>query len=227
MNKETKNSVYFNYDVPAGESIDRACVNAIDMAIKNDANIIFNFNGTEVIANKNSDARDLINGWEDAMERSARQYEESTEGIAEAIRREEEVKTKQARIRELMGEIGPLLDSMSEEEIFKAFLAKLNETLVENTEEDSPDSLMDWLYSFAEIADDIRLEFNKYELAKKLEDAGFVHNQYVGNSPEWFNTRQRMARYIVGQVIDCLLGGMPPHPVTMTFIEKYRELPKG
>lgn len=216
-----------SYDPPAGESIDRACVIAVDMARKHDAPIVFTFNGVEMTAYKNSRPRDLMVEWEAKLDKQAEDYRNSPEGIAENARREEEVKIKQKRISELLGNIGPLLDSMTEEEILKAFLTRLNEALVENSEENSPDALMDWLYAFAEIADDCRVYFNTQELAAKLESSGFIESEYVGNKPEWFNTKDRMARYIIGQTLNCLKMGMPPHPITMSFIEQYRELPKG
>ena len=69
--------------------------------------------------------------------------------------------------------------------------------------------------------------FSKDRLAAQLEAAGYAENEHVGEKPEWFNTRPRMAHYIVGQALNCLRIGMGPHPITGSFVDKYFALPKG
>lgn len=138
--------------------------------------------------------------WDERNEASRRRYRDSPQGKAEADRRVKEILRKQRSINDSRDTL--------------AFIA------------DDQDKLMFWLKSFAYDADDIGVQFSKDRLAEQLEAAGYAENEHVGEKPEWFNTRPRMAHYIVGQAINCLRIGMCPHPITGSFVDKYFTLPE-
>lgn len=87
------------------------------------------------------------------------------------------------------------------------------------------DGLMLWLDLFVDSADDVDVHFDCAELARTLEASGFIENDLVGQPPASFNTREKVGRYIVGQAINCLRSGMPPHLLTQSFVAKYFEIP--
>jgi hypothetical protein len=97
-------------------------------------------------------------------------------------------------------------------------------TLPEILKNGNMGNLMDWLESFTLPADDIAVKINHGYIAGLMEGAGYVENDGVGNSPEWFSNQERMGRYIVGQAIACLKSGMPPHGITLSFVAKWRGL---
>ncbi len=53
---------------------------------------------------------------------------------------------------------------------------------------------------------------------RELEAIGYKNNAHVGRT-EW--TRQTIGEYIVGQAINCLRHGLPPHQVTRKFAEDF------
>lgn len=189
------------YEPSAGTRIEHACTEAVTMAKRSGATVRFKFNDVELAATPDREPDDLVADWRHESDRLSEEYRNSPEGRAEAARRESEITTLKAQADELLG--------------------KLDSLLAEN----SQDEIMGWMKSFAPISDDVSVKFDTAELAAKFEAAGFKENEGVGQEPEWFNTRPRMAGYIVGQVINCLKRGMPPHPVTVSFVEKYQAMP--
>ena len=170
------------------------------MAMNQKAKVKFSFNGIELEATPESSPPALENEWSAKQEQAAKEYRESPKGIAAAKKRTEEIIRKQ---RSLNTSLDALSDIIADH-----------------------DKLMIWLKGVAEDADDIGVQFSKDRLAAQLEAAGFVENEHVGEKPGWFNSRPRMAHYIVGQALNCLRRGMGPHPVTGSFVDRYFTLPK-
>jgi hypothetical protein len=88
------------------------------------------------------------------------------------------------------------------------------------------DYIMSWLKQFTENSDYIGVTYDKKYIADFLELNGFKENEHVGKSKEFFNTKENMAHYIIGQVINCLRKGITPHHVTLKFIDDYFLLDK-
>lgn len=183
------------YDPHAGSHIANACQEAVAMAIRGKQKVKFSFNGVELIATPDSDPAKLEVEFIEKLEADSKTHRESPKGIAEAEGRTAEILRKQRSVN--------------------TSLAVLKDIVGDH------DKLMLWLKSFTEDADDIGVQFTKARLADELEAAGYAENEHVGQKPEWFCTRKRMTHYIVGQAINCLRIGMPPHPVTASFVEKY------
>lgn len=185
------------YNPDCGTHIDMACAEAVRLAVRQHCTVRLVFNGIELEANPASRASALAESYHSEMDRRAELHRQSPEGIAAVARRAGEVVRKQAECDSLLSELPRILQS------------------------NVLDDLMRWLKSFAAVADDVDVKFNKPNLVRLLGDAGFRRNELCGNPPHWFKTKNRMGRYIVGQVIDCLLRDLPPHPVTMSFVDKY------
>ncbi len=83
---------------------------------------------------------------------------------------------------------------------------------------------MSLLRELTEKADDCGVKFSTSALADSLEAAGYKENENVTDDPDWLNTKDRLGRYIIGQIINCLRSGMPPHPVALKFISEYEAL---
>lgn len=188
------------YSPLAGTSIRKACDEAVAMAKAHGSNVEFDFNSSKVIAAPHSKPERLQEGWQRSMERQAEAYRNSPQGKAAAEKRTADIIRKQ---RSLNTSLDVLADIIADH-----------------------DKLMIWLKGVAEDADDIAVTLPKERMIEQLEAAGFVENEHVGEKPEWFNSRTRMAHYIVGQALNCLRRGMGPHPVTGSFVERYFALPK-
>lgn len=198
------------YEPSAGTRIEHACDEAVKLAKRSGATVRFKFNDVELKATPDLKPDEIVDDWRRESARLSEEYRNSPEGRAEAARRAAEIVSKQdavtAAIRSLPG-------------------------LVENN---NMDHLMGWLHSFVEHADDIGVDMNAAAnlnggghewIAILFESKGYKENHHVGQSPEWFNTRERMGQYIIGQAINCLRRGMPPHPITQSFVAKYYALP--
>ena len=189
------------YSPSAGTHIRYACQEAIALAGNRNRPVHFSFNGTRMKVHKRLPLQHVLRQWDERTEASRRRYRNSPKGKAAAEKRNTEILRKQ---RSLNTSLDVLADIIADQ-----------------------DKLMLWLKSFAQDADDIGVTFSKERLAAQLEAAGYAENEHVGEKPEWFNTRPRMAHYIVGQALNCLRIGMGPHPITGSFVDKYFALPKG
>ena len=189
------------YEPSPGTRIETACDEAVNMAKQIGSTVRFKFNDVELTATPTTKPHSIVSEWQQESKRLSEKYRNSPQGRAAAKARTAEISR---------------LKTQSE-----ALLMSLSSILLSG----STDELMGWLKSFAPISDDVCVKFDTAAVAAKFEAAGFKENEGVGKKPEWFNTRNRMARYIIGQAINCLKRGMPPHPITVSFIEKYESLP--
>jgi len=191
------------YDPTAGTHISEACEEAVKLARDSDQPVQFPFNGIDVIAYTKDEPSDVELRWHVESERRHREYEASPEYAASQAKRRLEVAQRQQQVDRLV----------------------------------SPDNFpssehgwMTWASELAECADDIGVTFNRELLVSRLKCAGWKQNNHVTTDPI---LRRRieteptiMAEYIMGQVMGCLDQGMPPHPMTMTFVERYMAIEK-
>lgn len=171
------------------------------MAINKNSDVEFEFNGIKVTATPQSSPASLEEDWNAKMEAEAKAYRESTKYAEEEKRRAEAVKTSQNVVDCFMDGIEQVLATCSTDDILKYFTP------------------------FVNAADDIAVTFDKSSLADLLEQYGYIDNMHVGKPSQEFDDKETMAQYILGQVVNCLRSGMPPHPITNSFIEKYFKLP--
>ena len=211
------------YTPEAGTQISFACEEAINIADRHHDEVSFDFNGVNVIAKPGGLPGALVQEWSDIQQRQAEEYRKTPEYKEKKLQRDKEVATKSARIKELLEDFAPLVE--------RAFLDKAIEYRMHDLLPSNPhkylEKIIDWIDEFTPLADDIGVQgdYDTTLLAQQLEAAGFFEGEGVGQDPEWFSTREKMGRYIIGQVLSFLKKGMSPHPMTNSFIEKYRELP--
>ncbi len=184
-----------NYDPVPGMSIEDAAADLATIVSKYGEPASMTFNEIFVTADVGATAESIAGAWWAETNRRAQAWKESPKGKAAAAERVEEIRTKQARVDELMAAL-PAGEA----------------------------AWMEWVHEFAQVADDIGVHFDRGALADALERAGWVANAEVGRPREHFQTRPAVARYIMGQAISCLRAGMPPHPITLTFVERWRKL---
>jgi hypothetical protein len=189
------------FEPSPGTHIKEACKKAAAMAINKSSTVEFEFNGIKVTATPQSSPASLELAWESQMEADRKARKESPEYAAEQQRRAETVKTSQNVVNCFMDGIEHVLATCSTNDILK------------------------YVQPFVGAADDVAVTFDKTGLADLLEQYGYKDNMHVGK-PQWaFDDKETMAQYILGQVVNCLRRGMSPHPITISFIEKYFKLP--
>lgn len=87
------------------------------------------------------------------------------------------------------------------------------------------DNLMEWLKCYAELADNRGVRFQPNQVYGHFRLLKYDPNVETGRPVADYDDRAVMARYIIGQVLTFLEKGMPPHPVTLSFIAQYEALP--
>ncbi len=195
-------STPLTYEPLAGHHIKTSCKEAVAMAIKAGRNVSFEFNGIPLIATPQSEPVVLVACYDFESECRRKEYEATPEAMVAKLRREADILERQASCNALLESLPQTLHACPQAEHVA------------------------WLKKFATVADDVGVKFDDRSLIPTLESAGYKHNCHVGQPPKWFNTRERMAEYIFGQAISCLKNGMPPHPITISFCDKYFALPE-
>lgn len=92
--------------------------------------------------------------------------------------------------------------------------------------------VMGWLNGFIECSDHIELDWDKAAdckggkewVAILLESAGFREGELCGLPKDEYEKPETLGRWVIGQVINCLRTGMPPHPIGRKFIQEYFNL---
>lgn len=188
------------YETQPGQHIKNACEEAILLAIKHQCEVEFKFNGVHLTATKDKLSHLLENEFEIKLKENQEKYLQSDEYKAFQRKQKEELINRQEVIDQLMTS-------------FKIYI-KSNDL----------DNIMYWLKQFTYNADYIGVTYNKKYISDFFELNGFKENEYVGQSKEFFNNKENIALYIIGQVINFLRNDMPPHPITLKFIDDYFSL---
>jgi hypothetical protein len=183
------------YHVSGGTHISGACAKACSMARREKAMVRFDFNDTQLFATPKKSPVTIEWEFEQATDRARSKWLNS-----EACKRQ-------------MAERALQLVHMNAE--MAALLIGLPKALA------SMDSTMHWLNDYARLADDVGVSHDGERVSKALIEAGYQPGAHVGRSPNFFSTRKVMGEYIIGQALNCMAMGMPPHPITQSFCEKY------
>lgn len=185
------------YDHICGSRIDEACAELVALAKRFGESVEMIFNDIRVVADPNDDPANLVSRWGTERDLRFQNWKHSPEGIAEAQRRRDEIARKQAAVDALIARWDKLADL-------------------------GWDVVLRWAEALTENADDVAVKFDRRALAATLRTAGYAPDFGIGHKPSWFNTPDRLGGYIMGQIVNCLESRMPPHPVTLSFIEKFR-----
>lgn len=157
-------------------------------------------NGAELILLPDMNPDDMEELWKATMARARAEYE-ATPAYAEHQRRRA-IKDKEDQAEA------------------DALLAKFDEVVKDKAQ------LAQWMHDFSIVNDNIGVTFDHNALADKLEDNGYVINEFVGVPAADFNADMAF-RWAVGQAIDHLRRNMPIHPALSNhFIGRKLERPK-
>lgn len=187
-----------HYEPSPGEHLDDAIQTALALAAEHDLPVRFTFNDAEATVTKDTRPVEVLASFDRQWSAQREAYKTSPEGRAAAERQTAEVARSQARHDALMGNLP---------------VAVQDEAL-----------LVQWLADYAGPADDNRVLGHDYELvAAMLVSAGYARADAVGLPREEYENPAVLARWLIGQALDQLRGGMPPHPGMMErFAEDYR-----
>ena len=189
------------YHPDAGTHIDDATVAACDLARKSGIARVMKFNGVELTVLPDSVPRDLQQRYHDESQRQAEEYRRSPAGIAQAEK-------MRANTIQCQGVVDRCLKCLPE------ILATENLA-----------TILWWCRAFAYAADEAGTKFDKMAVIGAFEAAGYRRDEFVGKGDELNNEtkdgRYKTARYIIGQIISCLCNAMPPHQITITFIDRW------
>lgn len=190
--------VIASYEPTPGESITHACREAINIANRQRSIVAFKFNDIEMFARPSDHETDLEGLYHHMCEQRAEAYRKSPEGIAAREKSEREGRQGQAQIDALVSGMNPVFDA-------------------------GLDATITWLERYATLADDIRIDSHRDAVMSALLAHGYVNNEFTG--ADWVPGDKRvMGRWIVGQCINCMSIGMPPHPVSIKFCREYADM---
>ena len=187
------------YPTP-GEHVVRVARAASRIARERRCRVRFTFNGVKLDATPKKSPYTVVWEFHRIIGQLQSNYRLSRRGQEELRRRAAEIADKQSAIMALTQNLGWVLDNTN------------------------LDTLMDWLKQFVRFADDSGVRIRHEDVAIQFESRGYQENHHVGQPAEWFNTRERMGQYLIGEAINSLRRGLPPHPITLQFIDKYWEL---
>jgi hypothetical protein len=179
------------FEPSAGSHIQHACEEAVSLANVGDDSVSFRFNDVDMIVAPGETAESAVTRWTAQFETNAEAYRNSPEGKAAKVEAER-------RRRQCQRDTDVLIARLP------------------NVTNDLP-ALVRWCVALSQTADHIGITWDKSAVADTIEAAGWTRNAHVGKPDEAFKDKVVMGEYLVGQALDCLRIGMPPHPV----IEKF------
>ena len=183
------------YDPPAGTHIRRACAESVKLANECNEPVPIKFNDIDLIANPGDDPSALEVEWN---RKSAERHQEYIK--SDAYKDYQEKRRREASANQFI--VDTLISGLPNVDTEAAW--------------------MRWASDLAGAADDCAVKLDHRGVADVLTGRGWIMNQHVGRKPEEIESNKTiMSQYIMGQVIECLRMGMPPRPITQTFVEKY------
>ena len=180
----------------AGERIEVACTRLATAANVGDTVYSASFNGIDLLAAPGISAESLVQYYHEESDRQHQAYLASPQGKADAIA---------AQIRR---------DSMQRD--VDALMLKLP------TVHGHAD-VLEWLAAFAIVADHTGVNKDYATVLDRLRMLAYEANANTGNAYAG-NDRDNVARYIVGQAMDYMQKGLPPHSVLIRFVAEWQKM---
>jgi hypothetical protein len=187
------------YEPSPGTHIATASREAAALAVQHRRAVTFNFNDICVIAWPGDSPEYIEAQWTCTHDRKAKQWHDGPGG-----RKHQEWKRA---------------EDAKHQEATDALCRRLPDAIA-----GSLDAVVAWCAELSEVADWCGVNWDKCRVRRMLENAGYREGENVGQPQDWFTTRDRLGRYIVGQALNCMAMGMPPHPMTRVFAERYAKL---
>lgn len=161
----------------------------------------FSFNGIPIVVTSADSVGDVCNRYSKACDDASTAYRKTDKYKREAAKQAERDDRDQATINELH-------KSMAKD--FK-------------TQADT----IRWLAKFTEVADNNRIVSVVSAVLMALSDAGYKRNDCVGLDKAQYTNPDTMGRWIIGQAMECMSKGLPPHSILLKFAGEYKELIKA
>lgn len=180
-----------------GESIQTTAQRAVQFSDDRDAPVQFDFNGVHIVVQTGDTELEVIAQWDSECKRQSDEYHASPQYAFDQAEKEVRRKRFQKTVTNLCA-------------CLPACILRGDDVVVR------------WVGEFARPADHVGVIFDPYVLVDKLEAAGYVNNAYVGDD-EVKASRLKQARWMIGQAINCLALGIPPHPVLIEFARQYAQ----
>lgn len=152
----------------------------------------FEFNGIDFQTDGATVAEMITQAYREEIERRAAARRASPEGRADLIAREQALAAQVQAVNELLTELPAHIGTESR--------------------------LVDWIGRLAVL--DQGVGFDLLALVTKLEAAGYVRNDLVGDK-NLMQSKSNLGRWIVGQAIDSLHRNHAVHPVLSVHVAKY------
>lgn len=175
------------HEVLPGDHIAHACGEAVAMATGRGEAVAFEFNGVLVTVQPGEPAADAAARWQAEVDRRQEAYRASPEGRAAAAEAAEESKRHQAETDALVARLPAAVGDLGK--------------------------LVRWCVALSRPADHVGVRVDHDAIADVIEAEGYARNAHVGRPPGVFADRRVAGEYLVGQAVDCMRKGMPPHPV--------------
>lgn len=184
-----------------GTHISDAIGSALTVATERGVPVCFDFNGVHVVVNPGDNPDDVLRIWSDTMDANAAAYRASPAGIKAAQEAAEWLTRLQALHDELMAKLPGVVTDES--------------------------ALVQWCEDFSRT-DHIGIKGRNYPGAIALmEAAGWRCNDMVGNYEAVYRQPEAMARWLIGQAMDCMARDLPPHGIMEKFAAEYRRMRGG
>jgi len=159
-------------------------------------NIIFKFNGIVFAIENNASPAEIVSFYKEESEKSRLAYEKSPEYKQQLLEREESLKQANKAIQFLTDRL-------------------------EIIDWDSLDAVINWLCEIQPVADNSGVIIDVSKIITTFSKNGFYANVNVGKD---FieDDRENVARYIIGQALDGFEQVGSPHPMLLTFAERWK-----
>ena len=178
-----------------------ACEDAVKNARRFRCNVWFDFNGDTVAVCPQSRPEQVYRHVCDRRHREAIAFRRSAAGAAQRRKAEVDSLKRQRQADRLMRRLVPIATT------------------------GDMDEMVQWVADFTEVADWVGVKVSTRAVLQILEASGYVLGFGVGKPPEYFDSRENMGRYIIGQAMEFLSRGSTPHPCLIRFAKDYTDLP--
>lgn len=183
----------------AGSHIDDVINQAISMAKDNAAPVKFTFNGVQMHIDGPNTIDEARQQFDAKIAKSAEDYRNSPAGKAAAAE-------AALRLADLQGRHDALMMTLPEK--FTSHLDAIN-----------------WLMEYQSPADHLGVVGKSFgTVLSVLSASGYVANDCVGLPQAAYKEPDTLAKYVVGQAMDNMESGMPPHQMVHRFGADYRQM---
>lgn len=193
----TKTNDVYTIEAEIGEHITSFCAKLSRLALQTKQEVTGTFNGVQLIADVNTTAQQLTAKFHQQLRIDQENYEKSPEYAIKLKQREKELAAINKRIEKCMNEFSEL-------------------------NWDSYAAILKWLSNIQPLADHTGVSLDRSKIIAGFENHGFKANENTGDSFNGENPENH-ARYIIGQAIDGFLTVGAPHPILVSFVEKWIE----